>query len=465
MSFPYLHIQIQKQAKTPLFRQVYEKIRDDILTGSLSPGTLLPPTRRLAKELQISRNVVMAAYEQLHAEGYIEASAGSHTRVAHDTHYRQYKRNPRVDQKPDLKPARFDIAFQTGIPDLTLFPRALWGKYLKEAAMEAREDELAYDTPSGHQGLRQTLADYLYKSRGISIPADRIVITSGATQALFLTALMLYKDGCEAVIEDPGGFGVIEILRTAGYRLCPVAANGGDLDVSRIRLTPDTRLVYVTPSHQFPMGNIMPVATRISLLKCLHAKNALLVEDDYDSEFRYDGAPIHPLKALDPEQVVYVGSFSKVLSPALRIGYAVLPETLLEPFRKLKRFSDAQSPLIDQIALKNFIRDGAFEKHVYKMKKVYEKKRNVLMDSLLRAFGSSVRICGENAGLHLVAEFKDIRFDLDSGFEICHNRVLIPSVEKHTAEKGCHAHQLVFGYGNLSEDRIIRGITALNRFR
>ncbi len=464
MAGSFLHIQIDKNLKLSLSRQVYEKIRDDILMGSLQPETRLPATRRLAKELEISRNVVMGAYDQLHAEGYIESSSGSYTRVADDTHYRQYRKTPKEIKILDVEGSSCDIEFKTGVPDLALFPRTLWGKYLKNAVKFARKEELTYDQPNGHEGFRKVLADYLYKSRGIRVLPSQIVITSGATQALFLTAKILYTDGCDAVLEDPGGYGVIEILKTAGFGLNPVKTNGTGFDISRMHFTRNTRLVYVTPSHQFPMGYTMPAATRIGLLKRLQDRDIYIVEDDYDSEFRYDGSPIHPLKALDPDRVIYIGSFSKVLSPALRIGYAVVPEKLIGRFSKLKQFSDAQSPLIDQIALKNFIQDGAFENHVYKMKKSYQKKRNILISTLKETFGSGVKIYGENAGIHIVAGFENRCFDLNGKLELCHNRVRIQSVEKHVINKGDHTHQLIFGYGNLTREEIVDGINKLNRF-
>lgn len=459
-----IHIPIDRTRNVPLFRQIYEKIRDDILTGMLPPGTCLPATRRLAKELKISRNAVMEAYAQLAAEGYITAGSGTYTRVAADTRYHAYRKTGSLRKKDVSPPSPDVLAFKTGIPDLRRFPRTVWGRCLKRAAEQAGDSELAYSDPAGHWGFRETLCEYLYRSRGIRVAADQVVVTSGATQALFLAARVLAKPDAgspEAVLEDPGGYGVMEILRTAGYRLNPIPVTGAALDPDRLPLHPETRLIYVTPSHQFPMGRIMPAATRIRLLERMEDGNSYIVEDDYDSEFRYTGAPIHPLKALAPDRVIYIGSFSKVLSPALRIGYAVVPPSLLARFRHLKQFTDAQSPLLDQIALAAFIRDGGFERHVYQMKKIYTRRRNALVSSLEETFGPSVRIFGENAGLHLVAEFPDARFDLTPQYEVCHNGILVQSVSRHAIRKQGHGRQLVFGYGHLSEREIRRGIAAL----
>ncbi len=465
MTQSYLHIEINRNIGIPLSRQVYEKIRDDILLNRLVPGSRLPASRMLAKELSISRNVVMDAYDQLHSEGYIESRSGSYTRVSDDTHYRGYKSCPSPEKKINTPKTQVDVAFQTGVPDLSRFPAAQWGRYLKNAVTGAEPNDLDYYKPEGHDGFRQVLADYLYRARGIGVDPDHIVVTSGATQALFLAAQILFKPGCQALIEDPGGFGMLQILKTAGYGLDPVKNGPGGLDADDLVIKRGTRLVCVTPSHQFPMGNIMPAAARIKLLNAISGHDTYIVEDDYDSEFRYNGAPIHPLKALDPDKVIYIGSFSKVLTPALRIGYAVVPKKLLADFKNLKRFSDAGSALIEQIALKNFILDGGFERHVFKMKKIYKKKRDVLLKSLSDAFGSNVEIFGENAGLHLVARFKNMKFNLDAQCNVLHNRILIQSVEKHAIALGNHGDKLVIGYGNLTCEKIVQGITALNCFK
>lgn len=465
MSFEFIHIYIDRKRKTSLFRQVYESIRDHILTGTLAPETRLPPTRRLAMELNISRNVVMEAYDQLHAEGYIESRQGSYTQVAADTRYPGYQLQTAAGRFQKKKDAEYDIDFRTGIPDLKLFPKTLWGTYLKKAAVQTRDSDLSYDAPEGHVEFREVLSDYLFRVKGIMANPDQIVITSGATQALSLVAGILYTDPCDAVIEDPGGFGVMKILESAGYKLNPADTGPRGIILPGIHLTPQTKMVYITPSHQFPMGSILPAAGRIELLCLIQDKDIYIVEDDYDSEFRYDGPPLHPVKALDPEKVIYIGSFSKVLSPALRIGYAVLPLSLAEKFKQKKLFSDAQSPAIEQIALKNFIKDGLFEKHVYKMKKIYKRKRDVLINVLTDEFGDTIRIYGENAGLHVVVEFLDRTLPVNSRFEVCHNKIFIHSVQKHALQKGRQTNKLIFGYGNLTEHDIIFGIRKLNKFR
>ncbi|MCP3876710.1 MAG: PLP-dependent aminotransferase family protein [Desulfobacteraceae bacterium] len=461
MPFKFINIYINRDQKKTLFQQIYEKIRDNILTGKLKPGAKLPATRRLAKELKVSRNVVMEAYDQLHAEGYIESSQGAYTKVAVNSYYERYQSGKKRKQPPQKKPINYDIEFRTGIPDLKTFPKNLWGSYLKKAVLQTNDQELGYYKPEGLFELREILSDYLYRVKGIQVEANQIVITSGATQALSLTAGLLYKDQCQAVIEDPGGYGVIGIFKRAGYGLSTADTGKDGLIPDSIKLMPHTKLIYTTPSHQFPMGSILPAATRIKLLNLIQDKNVFIVEDDYDSEFRYDGPPIHPLKALHPEKVIYLGSFSKVLSPALRIGYAVLPLSMIEDFKQMKRFSDAWSPLISQIALKNFIKDGQFEKHVYKMKKKYQRKRDVLIHTLIEEFGNNIQIFGENAGLHIVVKFHEKTFKYNENFEVCQNGVFIHSLEKHTINKGNHCDKLIFGYGNLSENEIISGIKRL----
>jgi GntR family transcriptional regulator/MocR family aminotransferase len=463
MPFTYLHIKIDRGAGIALSRQVYEKIRDDILLKKLLPGSCLPATRTLAKELDVSRNVILEAYDQLRAEGYIESRAGSYTSVCDNTHYARYQQ-PEQKRQPK-KPAdrTVDISFKTGLPDLSLFPRTQWSRCLKEAVRRAVPDELAYYRPQGHTGFRQVLAQYLYRARGIEVRPQQIVVTSGATQALFLAAQVLFSPGCCAVLEDPCGYGVARILKTAGYGLKAVKYQEKGYGITRQDIVDTARLVYVTPSHQFPMGRIMPAQHRISLLNAVDGKETFIVEDDYDSEFRYEGAPIHPLKALNPEKVIYLGSFSKVLSPGLRIGYAVVPPILVDKMKQLKRFSDAQSPVIDQIALQWMIQKGEFERHIFKMKKVYHRKRNTLVSELSRLFGRQVTVFGENAGLHLVAQFNNSVLHTDERYNVICNRVQVGCVEKHAVIKGDHRDKLVFGYGNLGLDEIRLGVQRLKQ--
>ncbi len=460
----YFNIYLDRNRGIPLFRQVYSKIRDEILTGHLDPGARLPATRRLAKELKISRNVVMEAYDQLHAEGYIVSRPGSYTCVANDTYYRKYKKQEPLEPKINIGDHNSAIIkFQTGISDLSMFPRKLWYRYLKKAVMDAQTSAGDYYQSEGHLELRKVICDYLYRMKGFNVNPDKIVITAGATQALSLTARLLHTRNSEAIIEDPGGYGAIKILKTAGYHLKSAKTSPTGIVPSSVVLSENTKLIYLTPSHQFPMGSILPASKRIDLLHMIKNNNIFIVEDDYDSEFRYNGPPIHPLKALDPEKVIYIGTFTKVLGPAFRMGYAVLPQTLLGPFKQMKRFSSAQFPLVDQIALKNFISEGAFEKYIYKMKKNYHRKRDLLIDTLKKTFGQTIEIFGEDAGLHLVTAFKENKFEINNRSEILHNGVFIHSVEKHAIEKGNHKDKLIFGYGNVSNHDIKRGIKNLSQ--
>ncbi len=463
MNSSYFITYLDRNSGIPLFRQVYSKIRDEILTGHLNPGSRLPATRALAKELKISRNVAIEAYEQLHAEGYIVSKPGSYTCVANDTYYRKYKKENSLKSVLEVDDGISNIEFQTGVSDLNKFPKKLWYRYLRKAVMDAQTSVGEYYQSEGHLDLRKVIANYLHRMKGFNVSPEKIVITAGATQALSLSARLIYTKHCEAIIEDPGGYGAIKILKTAGYRLKPAKTSITGIVPSSVNLSKNTKLIYLTPSHQFPMGSILPASKRIELLHMIKNRNIFIVEDDYDSEFRYNGPPIHPLKALDPEKVIYIGTFTKVLGPAFRMGYAVLPEVLLNPFKQLKRFSSAQFPLADQIALQNFISEGEFEKYIYKMKKNYQRKRDCLIHMLNKTFGETIEIFGEDAGLHLVTSFKDKKFEINERSEVLHNNVLVHSVEKHAIEKGNHKDKLIFGYGNMTVDEIKLGIKKLGQ--
>jgi len=458
-----LYLTIDRGKSLPLIRQLYTQLRSKILQGELLAGQKLPSTRKLSEELCISRNVILEAYEQLLAEGYIEGRRGSGYYVAAGMYLEQQTRQEDLSIFPSGEAETLGsniIDFRSGVPALEHFPRTVWGKIVQRVCQEAPLSALGYNRPEGRLELRQILSRYLYRTRGVCCEPEQIVMTSGATQALTLIAKVLLKPGSRVLIEDPITHDIQTIFRAAGASLHPVPVDASGLQVDQL---PDPAachpsFVFVTPSHQFPLGGTLPIQRRIQLIQYAREADCYIVEDDYDSEFRYDSPPISSLQGLDDQRVIYVGSFSKILSPGLRLGYLVLPRELVQRYQEAKWFSDLHTPSLDQLALGLFIEEGHLEKYVNRVKKLYKKRRKCLVDALHEAFGERVSIWGASAGLHIVSAFPGIRFTPALLAQIKDYGVRLYPVEDHAIAPGQHEDKVILGYGNLSEAEILAGI-------
>ena len=428
---------IRPDGQGPLYAQVYRALRGQILSGQLSAGAKLPPTRVLAAELGTSRNVVVLAFEQLISEGYAESLVGSGTYVAAalpDLALPVSGRGPsgarRDESKTVLQVAprlssfaqtalrivrtdgppranverapRFDFRYGRVAPDSRGLD--LWQRVL---AREARKLNWDYGAAIGDRGLREAVSQYLQRSRAVVCSVDQVMIVTGSQQGLDLTARVMLRPGDATLIEEPQYRGARQVFLAAGSRLIPAPVDAEGLNLQPIRDT-HARLVYVTPSHQFPTGAVMSLSRRLALLEWAKAHDAYVVEDDYDSEFRYQGRPIEAVQGLDTNhRTIYVGTFSKVLSPALRVGYMVLPPQLVEAFRAAKWLSDRHTPLLEQVALARFIEEGYFEQHLRRMRQVNARRRSALLDAVGAYLGPQVEVTGTNAGLHLLLWIRD----------------------------------------------------------
>lgn len=452
---------IRRDIDVPLYRQVYNHICNQIFQGVLKESEPLLSSRKLAEQIGVSRNVVLEAYDQLLAEGYIEARQGSYTRVAQGI-----KKVAKKIEKPDISPVLKNrtvelVDFKTGVPDVSSFPRAVWGRYLKKACDEIPDVQLGYIEPEGVYELRKTICDYLFRTRSIQVIPEDIVITSGATQGLALVSRMLFEEGAEAIVEDPSSLGTQKVIQYAGYELVPTKTDEEGIQIANLQISENTKLIYTTPSHQFPMGGILSIQRRLALLELVEDEQCYIIEDDYDGEFRYDGHPITPMRAIDDSKVIYLGSFSKVLTPALRLGYVVLPKPLVKRFKSLKLFDDVHTGTIEQWALNGFITEGHFERHLFKMQKRYKQKRNRLVCSLNRYFGDQIEIYGNQSGLHLVVRLKNWIVDEELWEDLGDDKVKIHAVEKLTLVKGCYTSYFLLGYGHLSIEEIEKGVMLL----
>ncbi|MEN6389305.1 MAG: PLP-dependent aminotransferase family protein, partial [Syntrophomonas sp.] len=342
-------ISLQRKSGVTVSRQIYLALRERILSSDLKPGDALPSTRELAKILAVSRNTTCEAYEMLSAEGYLTSRQGAATRVAGDIDFEAGP--PTADVPPEKRPVQeYLVDFRTGQPDLEAFPKHAWLQAMHRGAGALPSRYWGYTGPDGLEELRSEIAAWLLRSRGMKVLPDDIFISSGATQALHLLTDVLYREGSpHIIVEDPCHSGMLRVLQNRGFRICPVPVDRQGIQTNLLtRLNPGA--IYVTPSHQFPLGGILPAGRRTALVRYARQHQQYIIEDDYDSEFRYSGSPVAPLHTLDPQRVIYVGTFSKILFPSIRIGYVILPGSLQAGWRKLRTFNDVQSPPFQQAA-------------------------------------------------------------------------------------------------------------------
>jgi GntR family transcriptional regulator/MocR family aminotransferase len=408
--------------------------------------------------------VVLEAYDQLLAEGYLESRAGSGTYVTEGILFERGQSVPAFSAALSVESSYIEdnsIDFRSGLPALDLFPRKQWSRLAQHVYIDAEPAIFGYDNPEGRSELRTALARYLQRTRGVSCHPSHILILSGAAQAFSLLNRLLLSPNDEIVIEDPVTYGVQVILASSGAKFVPIPVDERGMRTDLLPLTKSPRLIFVTPSHQFPQGGILPIQRRSQLLQFARATDCYLIEDDYDSEFRYRGSPISSLQGLSPERVIYVGTFSKILSPALRLGYIVLPSKLIEPARNIKRLLDLHSPSFEQLILAQFIESGSLERHIMRMRRVYQKRRNVLITQLRQHFPDQVDIVGDATGLHLVARFSHVTFTPEIIATIERAGVHVYPVEQHAIVKNQHLNEIILGYSHLSPSQIERGIAQI----
>jgi GntR family transcriptional regulator / MocR family aminotransferase len=404
----------------PIFRQIYARLREAILSGSLRGGEKLPSTRDLSEQLGISRTVVLAAYDQLLAEGFAEGRGGSGTYItsgvgtgtAASTAKSVPLRVSRFGRTAAAEWSRMNFALQTprsGLPydfaygrsDLESFPFAMWRRLLLRCARRARVAELDYGLAAGSMVLREAICTHVRRSRAVVCDASQIVVVNGSQQALDLIARVLVEPGDRIAYEDPSYQGTWEVLRAAGVHLLPIALDRDGLDPARI--PDDARIVFVTPSHQFPTGVILPLARRLALLKWAKRRNAIVVEDDYDGEFRYEGQPLESLQGLDREgRVIYIGTFSRTVFSALRIGYLIAPKRLVQAFTAAKWLCDRHTATLEQATLAEFISSGMYERYLRRVRRKNSSRREALMGAIRAHLGNRVEVTGDGSGAHVV---------------------------------------------------------------
>lgn len=461
-----LFIELKKEQSRSITHQIYLQIRKKILCGELKSKECLPSTRNLSEDLHVSRNSVLTAFDMLVSEGLAVSVPGSGIYVSPLASELPLTESPPSDYfaaslSSDLIPTE-TISFDSGIPELKQFPRNKWNQAVSSAFINAPVSALGYDDPQGRPELRKILCLWLERSRGIHCDPSQLIITSGAKQGLTLIAKCLLDSDSEAILEDPSNSNVRQIFSYHTNRITPVPVDNEGIITDKLPRRSTARIAFVTPSHQFPMGGILSLQRRLELIRFARRNGCFLVEDDYDSEFRYNGPPVRSLFELDSSQVIYIGTFSKVLFPSLRLGYIVLPPSLTEKCLKWKRLADHHSNSVYQLALKRFIEKGEFEKHISRMKKIYYKRRCLLLELLEKYFPGQITVHGEAAGMHIVAEFEKIIFSPGLIRQIRDKGVYIVPVERHSILGG-HANQIILGYAQLNQEEMECGLLKLKQ--
>jgi len=416
-------LRLDPASATPLFQQLYDAIKCGVLEFRIRPGAQLPPTRGLAKQLGISRQTVIVAYAQLTAEGFLAGTVGKGTFVNSRLPIAAARRAPGPGAALHLlseRGARFvdhrasmvthegaPRAFRLGMPGLDSFPFSIWARLESRCWRQAGAD-LGYADPAGLPRLRELLAAHLSTSRGVHCAAEQIVITSGSQQALFLIATLLLAPGDAVWVEDPGYRGASGALYAAGARVCPIPVDAEGLSVALgAKHHPGARLVYSTPSHQYPLGMSMSLPRRLDLLAWAVRHQAWVVEDDYDSEYRYDGPPLASLQSLDKTGcVIYVGTLSKILFPGLRLGYLVLPHGLANSFARGKAVIDRHSCTVQQHVLADFMAEGHFNRHIKRTREIYAERHGALLRALETQLAGEIDLAAANSGLHVALAFR-----------------------------------------------------------
>jgi GntR family transcriptional regulator/MocR family aminotransferase len=476
-----LVIPLSRRSGEPLFRQIYVGLRRGVLSGALRSGERLPSTRELADQLRVSRTVVLLAYDQLLAEGFVTGLHGSGTYVSAGLNlgnraWEDRERSP----APKLRLSRFgrnaaESASTVSLPssdglqcrydfvyggsNVGHFPFAAWRRILLRNARKAPVRDLHYGSAAGNVGLREAIARHVRRSRAVVCDASQVIVVSGSQQALDLVVRVLLEPGEEAAIEDPHYQGTRHVLRTAGVQIHSIRVDRDG--VMTHRLPDSAQVAFVTPSHQFPTGVVLTLPRRLELLAWAKRRNAIVVEDDYDGEFRYDGQPLESLQGLDHEgRVIYIGTFSRTIFPSLRIGYLIAPRPLVPAFEAAKWLCDRHTATLEQQTLAEFITNGMYERYLHRVRRSNALRREALLEAIGRFIGDRAELTGEAAGAHVVLWPKRRISEHALVDEARARGVGVYGVGPYHAMRSARAG-LILGYSRMTEADICEGVRRL----
>lgn len=469
-----------QHAEGPRNRELCRIFKETILDGSLAAGTRLPPSRELARDLGISRNTVLYAYEQLLAEGFVITRTGSGTYVADTTPDRALLHISSNDQR-DHSETECSLshrgrnlianprasrqqwgAFMPGVPDVTAFPHKIWSQITQKHWRSPGVENLTYGHQGGHPRLKQALAKQLRMSRSLVCEPEQILITDGIHQAIHLCVHMLTDPQNRAWVEDPGYWGIRNILSALGMSITGIPVDEEGINPSPNDMRRPPRLIFVTPSHQYPLGYVMSLSRRRMLLEYANKHHAWIIEDDYDSEFRYGGRPLAALQGLEPNaRVFYTGTFSKTLFPGLRLGYLVVPPHMIEAFQHGLSELYREGRWMTQAILADFIEEGHYGSHIRRMRQLYGMRRNLLRAAVIKHIGESALLSADsNAGLHLAIGLPNGLRDRQIAAQAHAQGITALPLSRYYLQQD-PVHGFVLGYGCVAEDRIDSSLSAL----
>jgi GntR family transcriptional regulator / MocR family aminotransferase len=442
------------RSRPGLREQLQEQLRAAIRRGRLAAGDVLPASRVLAADLGVARSVIVEVYQQLIADGYLTARQGSGTRVlpvgqsgsSHDATMRV--------------PPRREVRFFGGLPDPALFPRTVWLRHYRRALTEMPNNQLAYPGPHGTPQLRQAVAGYLRRVRGVDAAPEHAIVCAGVTQAIVLVCRALRARAVQAIaVEDPGFWLHRRAIANTGIRVVPIPVDGDGIQVSQLSSS-GVNAVLTAPAHSYPTGAALSADRRAALVAWAREHDGLIIEDDYDAEFRYDRAPVAALQGLAPDRVVYTGCASKTLTPALRLGWMILPPRLVDDVADQKLIDDAGSTVIEQLAMASFIDDGALSRHLRQVRPIYRRRREATLHAVARWLPEASPH-GIAAGLHAYIQLPDGCDEAGLIHAAGRLDVIVERASWHWSKPAEAAPALVLGYGALSESSIEKGIETL----
>jgi GntR family transcriptional regulator / MocR family aminotransferase len=478
-------LRIDRSAYSPLHKQVYDQYRGAIVRGELRPGQVVPSSRELALELRISRFPVLHAYTQLKAEGYFESRGGSGTYISSflpeqllsvgGSKRSPEKRpsGPRPTAKRSLLCPAFDPAvspqgwgaFGVNQPALDAFPFQLWSSLICRHGKNPNASAIHNVNPFGSERFREAICTHLRTSRGVQCEPSQIMVVSGSQQALDITARVLFDPGTPVWVEDPGYYLGRAALQSAGCRLVPVPVDEEGMNISlAIKGNRKARAAVVTPSHQYPLGSTMSATRRLQLLNWAQSSGSWIIEDDYDSEYRFDTGPIASLQGLDLNaRVIYIGTFSKVLYPSVRVGYLVIPHDLTKKFAAVRYAMDIFPPYLIQEALADFMLYGTFAAHIRKMRKLYRDRRTVLIECIQNQLGDQFDVHGTEAGMHLTITLPENLRDREIAERAARKRLWLRPLSP--AYIGKRPRQgFILGFGSTDSKQIPRAVEQMRSF-
>ena len=447
---------IDRTDSAPIYEQLYNRLMEAILSGSFPPGSALPATRKLAEDLSISRNTVNKAYQQLAAEGYIQPHTGSGFKV-NEIHIPGTTVGTGRSFKPLPQPVPVRYDFDYGNIDNQTFPYKQWRKSVNRV-LDAAEvcPSILYPHYMGEAALREEVARYLYRSRSVKCSPEQVIITCGHQYSVDILANVFSHGQKRCAMEDPGYDGIRSVFINHDYNMHYIPVEDDGILVDQVKSLP-LELLYVTPSHQFPIGAVLSVAKRLQLLEWAEETGAYIIEDDYDSELRYYTNPIPSMQSLDQhERVIYTGTFSKALSPAIRIAYIVLPHDLLPRYHELYQLFGSQVSPLHQLALADFIAEGHFERNINRLRTLYRKKQDALKEAIAEVFGDRISVSGEGAGLHLLLDINTDTPPAQLISQAASIDVKLYPVEPYYADPSqAPKCQIQFGFPTIPQDKFL----------